>query len=144
MNDRKDIYATDQLATDGDFWYIHSSVRGLSKASKAPITGKFDCIYINSEFKSNKEFSILCHDSMLLVRHDGRTDVPFIELDKDTLKPITEARPFTSENDLLSWTPHEDFSSNDKLGTRAMRHAQFHSDGEYIYCLVRHYSHSNG
>ena len=97
-------------------------------------------MYTNSEFKNNKEFSILCHDGMLLVRHDGRTDVPFIELDKDTLKPITEARPFTSENDLLSWTPHEDFSSNDKLGTRAMRHAQFHSDGEYIYCLVRHYS----
>ena len=76
---------------------------------------------------------------MLLGRHSGRDDVPFFQIDKETLKVMEDAEPFTSEDNQLSWTPDEDYDSSLEDGTRGMRHVPFCSDGQFVYCLVRHY-----
>ena len=77
---------------------------------------------------------------MLLVRHREVPNVPFIQLDKDTLEQINSDQPFSCEDDLLNWQPREDYVYNTEIGTRALRHAPFCTDGEFVYLMVRHYS----
>ena len=38
---------------------------------------------------------MFCHKDMLLVRHEGAPNEPFVAFDKETLKPIEGQEPFT-------------------------------------------------
>ena len=52
---------------------------------------------------------------------------------------MEDAEPFTSEDNLLSWKSDEAYDSSLLFGTRGMRHVPFCTDGQFIYCYVRHY-----
>ena len=82
---------------------MHGLERGLSVASKAAGSGYFSCNRTRSECQEWRGVSILCVNDMLLVRHREVPNVPFIQLDKDTLEQINSDQPFTCEDDLLNW-----------------------------------------
>ena len=53
---------------------------------------------------------MFCHKGQLLVRHYQAdvSDVAFIEVDKETLKPVADAHHYKSDADSeasLNWTP---------------------------------------
>ena len=77
----------DAFATDKDFFYNYSELRGITRAIKGRNGNWKSISAVNSDLKGLKGVSMVIHDGKLLLRHSGLTDEPFIILDKDTLKP---------------------------------------------------------
>ena len=78
----------DAFAADADHFFNYSELRGLSRASKGPLGNWKKVEAINTECKGLKGVSMVVHNGKLLVRHSGIKDQPFVEYDKDTLKPV--------------------------------------------------------
>ena len=82
---------------------------------------------------------MLCHKSHFMIRHRDAPDVPFQLYNKETLEPDRESLAYSSENDLLKWTPNDsNFPENSADGNRWMRASPMYSDGELIYFLVQY------
>ena len=87
---------------------------------------------------------MFCHQELLLVRHKGAEDKPFVAFDKETLKPVEDDEPFTyaageADVDTLKWTPMDtEYAENIDEGNRWYRYAPLFSDGELIYTLVQY------
>lgn len=72
----------------------------------------------------------------LFARHSGAPDLPFVEIDKDTLdlKQIPEN---THSCDSLKWTPLDTaYEENKEQGNRWMRSCPLYFDGEQLHALV--------
>lgn len=63
----------DAFCTDGQKWYIYSDDRGLTRGNKKPQSGEWTCEKQDYEVKY-EEFSMFCHQDLLLARHKGAED----------------------------------------------------------------------
>ena len=95
------------FCTDGKYWFMYSDEKGLRRADRKANEGI-------SAYKSDTQqtlypgFTMFCHNDMLLVRHQGAPDEPFVAFDKETLKPVEGQEPFKfadSDEVTLKWTP---------------------------------------
>ena len=129
------------ICTDGKYWFVYSESKGLMRADRKENEGI-------SDYKSDEEptlfpgLTMFCHKDLLLVRHQGAPDEPFVAFDKETLKPVEGQEPFKfaeSDKVTLKWTPQEtQYSTNHETGNRWCRYLPFFSDGKKIYTLVQY------
>lgn len=114
----------DKYCTDGTHWFMHSTRRGFSKGTKSADTHEWECLEVKSDVKYTN-LSLICIGGKLLCRHLNVPDQPFVELDKETLKPTEEQVAYTGANgqDMpLKWTPLDtEYEANDAEGNRWMR-----------------------
>ena len=97
------------MCTDGEKWFIYNDERGMTRGNKVPKTGEWSCEKQVSD-PTYRGMTMFCHLGQLLVRHDHAdvSDVAFIEVDKETLKPVADAQHYKSDEDSegsLKWTP---------------------------------------
>ena len=146
----------DAFASEKDYFYNYSELRGLSRAVKGPMGNWKRIDAINSELKGLKGVSMVIHNEKLLVRHrDLPNDTPFVVFDKETLKPAEGEAAIkfkhSEEEDAklqkLDWSdeklPREDEGEEEeknedeeaKRPRRLIGATPLASDGKHIYAL---------
>ena len=71
----------DAFAADKDSFYCYSEVRGLTRAIKGPQGQWKKVVACNRELRGLHSVSLVLHKDMLLMRHAGVKDAPFIRID---------------------------------------------------------------
>ena len=100
------VAETDKFVSDGFHWFIHSMTRGFAKGTKDSSTGEFECEAVHDEVKYDDDMSLFVMEDGLYVRSQKHPDQPFLELDKNTLKPKDQQIVYTGDGvDKLKWTP---------------------------------------
>ena len=151
----------DAFAADKDSFYCYSEVRGLARAIKGPQGQWKKVVACNRELLGLQSVSLVLHKGMLLMRHAGVKDAPFIRIDKESLKLSKDGPVFKFDSDKESKLKNLDWSEqrvprtiieeeekdhseeqktelDNKQPTRKMGSTPLCSDGEHIYALSIH------
>ena len=144
----------DAFAASETHYFNFSEFRGMTRAIRGYFGEWKKVDMANDEQKDLKSVSMVIHKGQLLVRHEGIKEKPFVEYDKETLKPISDSdfsffeeekeddrklkKLNWSEEEIVSIPAMENSDGEEEPAQTTFRKIDatpLASDGTYIYAL---------